>query len=178
MDYYFFEQINNLAHQWDWLDAFMRLCSSYGYLLILLAVMGLFFTKKRSWGWIGVFSLLAALGLNYIIKTLVDRPQPFTAHDVTLVIEKSVSPSFPSDQAVVMGTCAVLFFFVYRKLGWAALLLALLVLFSRIYVGHHYPSDVVTGALLGGVITGIAGKLWGNRRRRSRFTPSYTRHFP
>ncbi|MDQ0297791.1 membrane-associated phospholipid phosphatase [Salibacterium salarium] len=178
MDLFLFEQINQLAGNWNWLDAMMRFLSSAGYIIVILIIISLLFTKKRSWGFIGVVSLLVSLGINYIVKTAVSRPQPFSTHDVTLLIERSTSPSFPSDQAVIMGVCSVILFFVHRKLGVTAFVLALFVIFSRVFVGHHYPMDVLAGLLVGFVVTACISKVWNRRERRSRFTPSYTRHFP
>ncbi|RSL30320.1 phosphatase PAP2 family protein [Salibacterium salarium] len=178
MDLFLLEQINKRAHQFDWLDAVMRFLSSFGYIAAILVILGLLFTKKRSFGVIGVVSLLLGLGINYIVKIIVDRPQPFITHDVTLLMERTASPTFPSDQAVIVGGSAVILFFVHRKLGVAASILAFLVVFSRIFVGHHYPTDVVAGVLVGSIIAGTALKWWSKRQRRSRFTPSSARHFP
>ncbi|MGY4688373.1 phosphatase PAP2 family protein [Salibacterium sp. K-3] len=178
MDVALFEQINGAAGRWDWLDLLMTVLSSYGFILAFVIIVLLLFTQKRGPAWLSLLSLAAALGLNYLIKMLVNRPQPFVTRDASVLMEQSASPSFPSDQAVIMGVCLALFFCIGRQAGWMALFPVLLVLVSRVYTGHHYPLDVLSGALLGALVMGTAVWIRKKRSRRSRFTPSYSRHFP
>ena len=87
-----------------------------------------------------------------VIKPWINRIRPcFVVEGVRLLIEQSGSPSFPSSHAANMAAMAVLFSVKYRKFAALFIAIALMVSYSRIYVGVHYPSD-----LLGGWMVGIA----------------------
>jgi len=107
------------------------------------------------WGGAGA---LAALGVGQLIGHLVDRARPYavipTAH---VLIDRTADFSFPSDHATAVGAVAAGLWLANRRLGVVAGLLALLMAFSRVYVGAHYPGDVVGGLLLG---AGTVVVLW------------------
>jgi len=89
-----------------------------------------------------VLSTLLAVGLQLVVM----RPRPA---DVRVVLSAPAFPSFPSGHAAAVFGGAVLVFFVWRRAGAAALLGAFLVALSRLYLGQHYPSDLLGGAVLG-----------------------------
>jgi undecaprenyl-diphosphatase len=97
--------------------------------------------------------------VNQPITHLVDRTRPYLAHPAHshLLIARSADPSFPSDHAT--GGLALAFgVWLYdRAIGSALLVVAALLSFSRVYVGTHYPGDVVAGALVG---VAVAGALY------------------
>jgi undecaprenyl-diphosphatase len=87
---------------------------------------------------------------NYVFKQAFIRPRPCIAlEDVRLLVGCTDSPSFPSNHAVNAGVLATLVMLYLPRFGLPALALALLVGYSRIYVGVHYPLDVLGGGLLG-----------------------------
>jgi membrane-associated phospholipid phosphatase len=77
------------------------------------------------------------------------RPRPYLAHQVSLLISPTADTSFPSDHATLGFAVAVLVWRYNRRTGAALLLLALVLALARIFVGAHYPSDVLGGAVLG-----------------------------
>jgi membrane-associated phospholipid phosphatase len=94
----------------------------------------------------GVFlANLATSALN----ALFPRPRPFHVHDVNLLFYQPTDPSFPSNPAVVGFALALGVWFLNRRLGALAFLLAAIFAVSRIYVGVAYPSDVLAGAIVG-----------------------------
>jgi undecaprenyl-diphosphatase len=101
----------------------------------------------------------AALGLLLAqpIAHLVDRPRPFMAGHAHLLIARSHDPSFPSDHATGAFALAFGVWLYDRTLGGVLLVLAALLSFARVYVGTHYPGDVIAGAVLG---AGVAGALY------------------
>lgn len=99
-------------------------------------------------------ALFVGLCLTLLFQFLALRPRPT---EVRLLLPTPNFPSFPSGHAVAAFATATVLALAYRRprVGLAALMGATLIAISRIYLGHHYPSDVVAGALLGGA-TGAA----------------------
>ncbi len=85
-----------------------------------------------------------------VIKPWVNRLRPcFALDNVRLLIDQSRSPSFPSSHAANNAAMASLFSARYRRYTPIFISIALLVSYSRIYVGVHYPSDVLGGLMVG-----------------------------
>ncbi len=96
--------------------------------------------------------LAAALAwlANMPIRAIVERPRPFREHDgLEVLLPGTTGYSFVSDHTSVAMALAVGIFMASRRYGLAALALALLEALSRMYLGVHYPSDVVGGIALG-----------------------------
>jgi undecaprenyl-diphosphatase len=148
-------------------------------------------SERRNGAVLATASAALALLINQPIAHLVDRTRPFLAHPshAHLLISQSHDPSFPSDHAT--GAFALAFgIWIYdRTIGAFILVLAAIVAFARVYVGTHYPGDVVGGALIGIAVASalyligptrrlleavarIAGGVWDRVLRR--FTPTRT----
>ncbi|MBN2030513.1 phosphatase PAP2 family protein [bacterium] len=85
-----------------------------------------------------------------VIKPWINRLRPcFALENVRLLIAQSSSPSFPSSHAANNAAMAALFSIRYKRYTALFISIALLVSYSRIYVGVHYPSDVLGGILIG-----------------------------
>ena len=73
--------------------------------------------------------------------------------------------SFPSDHAVLFFALAAGFFFVSRRIGWVALIyVSLFIALPRMYLGIHYPSDILVGAALGASISVLGNTYFGRGR--------------
>ncbi|MDI1290562.1 MAG: phosphatase PAP2 family protein, partial [bacterium] len=103
-------------------------------------------------------SVVVAYAVNQPIAHLFDEARPFVTHpDANVLITRTTDPSFPSDHAVIAGAACVGLWLVSRRLGVLTGAVALLLALSRVYVGVHYPADVVVGLAEGGA---IAALLW------------------
>lgn len=133
--------------------AFYTSLGNAGMLFIVLALLMLCFQKTRK---TGITALLAlAVGFvctNLILKHLVARPRPWLdVAGLIPLIDESDPNSFPSGHT----TCAFAFASALwntapRKwMKWAVLIAAILMGYSRLHVGVHYPSDVIVGGLIG-----------------------------
>lgn len=122
---------------------------------VLLAISLLVFGQKR--GRIAVLLLVLGITLsdqvcNNLLKPLVGRVRPCNVLDnVHLLANCTRSFSFPSSHATNIFTGTILLSFVYPRLRIALIGVAVLVAYSRVYVGVHYPFDVVAGTMLGAV---------------------------
>ena len=97
--------------------------------------------------------LAAAFILGLIAAALHPEQRPFTAHpNVHELIKHSPGQSFPSDHATAAFAIALAVLFFYsRRWGIALLALALLIAFARVYVGVHYPGDVLGSLVVAGL---------------------------
>jgi undecaprenyl-diphosphatase len=94
--------------------------------------------------------LLADALSTYAVKYPVWRPRPCTVLEgVRLLVGCINSPSFPSNHVVNASALATLVALAVRPLLIPTLILAMLVAYSRVYVGVHYPLDALSGAALG-----------------------------
>ena len=104
---------------------------------------------------IGIMSAVALLGSliinNNLIKNIVQRPRPFvTFTDLQILIPTPSEFSFPSGHTSSSFAAASVFYkHLPKKLGIPAIVLAGLIGVSRLYVGVHYPTDVIAGCFMG-----------------------------
>ena len=145
--------IYNLSHQSQILDNIMVFITNYVIsltilLTFILAIKGKIAEKKAL--------LLIILGIPISILLIqgihlfISEPRPFVTFNFTPLANNYAGSSFPSRHATIMAVIA--FAYSYFKSKWAAFFLILMILvgISRIYVGVHYPLDII-----GGFITGI-----------------------
>ncbi len=132
-----------------------------GIFWIALAVVLACIPKTRKAGFtMGLAMLFGMLVGNMLLKNLVARVRPYDVElGVTLLIDKLSSFSFPSGHTLSSFAAATALFCRHRKGGIAALVLAALIAFSRLYLFVHYPTDVLGGALLGVACALVAAKL-------------------
>ncbi|MCK4428049.1 MAG: phosphatase PAP2 family protein [candidate division Zixibacteria bacterium] len=119
----------------------------------LMAVLLLIFGKKK--GRIAVLLLVLGITLsdqvcNNLLKPLIQRIRPCNVlENIHLLVNCTKAYSFPSSHAMNIFTGATLLSFSYRKIKVILFIIAILVSYSRIYVGVHYPFDVLAGVILG-----------------------------
>jgi undecaprenyl-diphosphatase len=95
-----------------------------------------------------------ALLVNIPIRGVVERPRPFAEHDgLEVLVRGKPDFSFVSDHATMAMAVGVGLFIAHRKLGLAGIALAFLEGFCRVYLGVHYPTDVIGGFALGTAVT-------------------------
>jgi len=156
------------------LDRVMQFITSLGdagFLAILVCIVLLCIKKYRRAGAAASLSLiLDFVAVNLVLKNLVARTRPYDMLENLLLITKRPSDwSFPSGHAgACFAVASVLFFCLPRRFGIPALVLAALISFSRLYVGAHYPTDVLGGMMIGCITGWIAyGLLWKKQKDKT-----------
>ena len=119
--------------------------------LVILFVVALWFTVDSRLAHKVFFVTICSMGLNGIVKNIAQVPRPF--HKGVLPVRKETATgfSFPSGHTQNFSTWSTLFAIKFKK-KWLTILVATfiaLVAFSRLYLGVHYPSDVLVGVALG-----------------------------
>lgn len=142
--------------RFEWLNKAMILytkAGNSGLLWIFISVFLLCFKKTRRAGILALLAMLLGLCLNnFLLKTIFARPRPWlTVPELLPLIEPPDPHSFPSGHTCAAFAAAGVWFHTFSK-RWeriAALFAAILMGFSRLYVGVHYPSDVLAGVCTG-----------------------------
>lgn len=144
------------------LDAVMPIVTFFGedgIFWIVVTLLMLVFKKTRKTGFVMALSLIFGLIVgNLTLKPLVARPRPYTVDTgVAMLIDGLSDYSFPSGHTLCcFETSVSLLLCGYKKWGSAALALAFVVAFSRVYLYVHYPTDVIVGAILGTLFAFLA----------------------
>ncbi|MFC5700278.1 undecaprenyl-diphosphatase [Cohnella faecalis] len=155
-----FRLLNDLAGRYDWIDDFMEFCAQ-DIVWIMLAVMALLWLSGKTANqklvfYSGLSAAVALIVASFLLSPGINHPRPFVGHTVHQLIPHAPDPSFPSDHATLAFSLAFGVWFANRRLLGAHLfLLALLTGVARVYVGVHYPADIL-GAMVLSLITCFA----------------------
>lgn len=141
-----FTVINGLAGNYLILDNFFILITKFGIPLIFVLIL---LTRNEKIITQTMLACILALAIDQMINFLVFRPRPFTVMKVKLLISHFANNSFPSTHTIMSFASAATLFFNSHKLGKHALFIAGFVGLSRVYIGVHYPTDVIAGIIIG-----------------------------
>ena len=163
MDNSLFRTINRLADRTGWAHGPFKANAGYGIVLFAVLLLIAYLDGRHHADLTAVagsvwaaLAALVALGIGQIIGGAVDRARPYeTMSNVHVLVDKTTDFSFPSDHATVAGAVAVGLLFANRRWGIVAAVLAVLMAFTRVYVGAHYPADVLAGLALGGLVAAL-----------------------
>lgn len=132
-----------------------------GWFWVFVSIILIFWKKYRK---IGMASSLALMGSfilnNLILKNAVGRIRPYEViPDLVLIGNKAWDASFPSGHSGCSFAAATVFFLMFpKKIGIPAIILAAIIAFSRLYIGIHYPTDVLVGTL-DGILLGMGSVM-------------------
>lgn len=164
--------INGLAKDAPhWFDRVMGYVGEYGLLFaLILAVVWCWWSVRRRGAedaassvaalvWAPLAAAVAVL-VNVPIRGFVERPRPFNQHQgLEVLVSGKTDYSFVSDHATIAMALGVGLFVANRKFGLVGIGLALLEGFCRVYMGVHYPTDVVGGFALGTAVALLLSPL-------------------
>ena len=153
--------INDLAGKVPIIDRFMRLMGNDYFILVCMAlvVFALWFSgrdpehreRNQRAVWCALIGAGFACAIVAICNAFYDRPRPFEMYpgEVELLFYRPTDPSFPSNIAATAFAFTSGIWLGNRRVGWLLLLPAFLVGFARVFIGVHYPFDILGGALIG-----------------------------
>lgn len=155
MEIALFNALHDLAGQSKFLDLLGIFLADYlGYFLIVALVILLFFEKnwrERFYNFsLLILSFLLSWGLiTEIIHFIYNRPRPFLALNFSPLINHAASPSFPSGHAAAFFAIAFAVYFINKRWSIWFLVAAVIMGLARIFVGVHWPLDIIGGAVAG-----------------------------
>ncbi|MFE2853567.1 phosphatase PAP2 family protein [Streptomyces lavendulae] len=166
--------ITDIAHRTpSWLNDAIAAWSLYGLSLFAVLMVAAWWGARRTGSPSAVTALavplitLAGFGVDLLLKLVFREDRPCQSLHVS-VLESCPAPgdwSFPSNHAAIAAAAAVALLFVSRSLGSVAVVAAVLMAASRVWVGVHYPHDVLAGLLVGALVAAVCGRAV--RRRQS-----------
>lgn len=140
----------------------ISLLGSYlGFIILLLA----FFLLNKKFSYVFGICFLSGVGLNYLLKTIIARPRPYVSHPEIQNLTDTLGNSMPSSHALcVVVLSAFLCYYVFKNTKsplWrsitvsASVVMIALTWTSRLYLGMHYLTDILVGAIIGVVISAL-----------------------
>lgn len=166
MEIQILQWVDATFHSQAWLNYIMKYITyigEFGAGAIVCALVLLIFKKTR-WAGVAVGCALVfdVLIVNVILKLTVNRARPWTEYEPLIDFYKAfgvrqpTDSSFPSGHSAALFAAAVALTFRYKLKALPAIIIALLVALSRIYLCLHYPTDVLGGIVIGSAC-GVAG---------------------
>ena len=149
---YFFRLINDLGKQYPQFNPSFVFIAEYMVYFLALSVVFFWFSRNAN-----NRMMVICAGSTFVVAEVTGKIagsihtnyQPFAElPNVNQLIEKAVDNSFPSDHTILFFSFCMTFWLFKKGSGFLWLLLALTVGVSRIWVGVHYPADVVVGAVI------------------------------
>lgn len=158
IDWLIFEKINSLAGQFAWLDTFsIFLAEKLIYFLFFFVFCYFFFLWQREKRRARQFclSLIFILGLTIIVNLFFNlfyfRPRPYLVYSAVKKLTHFsgvLKSSFPSSHTSLVFALSFAILLTDKKLGWFFLVLAFLIGLGRIFIGVHWPSDILASIFI------------------------------
>lgn len=159
------------AHlQSGFMDKFMPFITKFGdhgtFWMIVAAVLFIFPKTRKTGLGMAIAMMIGLLVCNVTLKPLVGRIRPYDLQaefgiTIQLLGERMHDFSFPSGHTIASFEAAVVMLKNSKKLGIPAMILAVLITFSRLYLYVHYPTDVIASIILGTLFALIGNALAG-----------------
>lgn len=148
----------------DYVMIFFTLLGNSLVIIMLTAVILYLYSKVSFKSNFILFLLIIIVGgiLTHVLKIAIDRPRPpKELADVNILLTPLYEKSFPSGHAQIAFTTMTYLVKKIKKMAILLITVAMLIGLSRIYVGVHYPTDVLFGSIIGLFVALIGLKIFG-----------------
>lgn len=171
-----FRMVNDIGKEHTYLNSVFSFIAEYLVIFLALSILFIWFSRNkenRKMIICATITFICSIILGKILGLFYSNYQPFVElSDVNLLIEKEVDNSFPSDHTILFFSYCFSFWLFKRGIWILSLLVATLVGISRIWVGVHYPFDVLTSIIISFTIASLIysivrdrGSGFSSRRR-------------
>ncbi|OGG08711.1 hypothetical protein A2154_01235 [Candidatus Gottesmanbacteria bacterium RBG_16_43_7] len=168
IDSVIFHAVNRLPHTPITDILALTLSGSGTYGLLFVGAAAILFLLEEERDHLFMFPLTASIMVTYVVIELLAKPffsrlRPVYTQLATIQVQYpwgNESYSFPSGHAAFAFALLAILVPRFRKYTWFFMVMAVLISFTRIYLGRHFPSDVVVGAIMGYCIGAGIRKLW------------------
>jgi undecaprenyl-diphosphatase len=166
VDYRVFRAIDSFSRQHAWLAHGANRVETVGVVIYAVALVVLWLAAdpggERTFkvaALAGAVSAGLALLVNRLVASAWERPRPYEAHPGVYHLTSSHDPSFPSDHASAAFAIAVAIVLIAGRIGWLFLAAATVIALGRLFIGAHYPGDVLAGAAIGTAVALLVATL-------------------
>ena len=156
-----FKLINQFSGRCSPIDLLMILISNKIRYVFIFVLIFLWF-RNDSYKKVSC-NAVKSMGITWFIHTLIKlfyfKPRPFVKHRVGILIPSKMDSTFPSKHTLLVFAISTSIFLYDRILGSIMWILSVLTGFSRIWVGHHYPSDIIGSAFIASMTSIMLEKI-------------------
>ena len=158
--------IHQNLHGLHWVNVLMSLITNLGEMGIAAIIAGVVLLCIKKTRWVGVAVVIALIldfvVVNLILKNAFNRPRPWLEYGELSAFYESINlivptdASFPSGHSAISMAGAIAIVLGFGKKGVVAVVIAVIIALTRLFLCVHYPTDVLAGVIVGG-LCGVAG---------------------
>ncbi|HKC77285.1 MAG TPA: phosphatase PAP2 family protein [Gaiellaceae bacterium] len=166
MDWRIYKAIYDVSLDHHWVGSLFHGIEQASIPVMVVITAALWFLSRpggdRKWK-LACGSGFAAAALSYAVAFVIhhayDRPRPYVTHHISHPWSNTTDASFPSDHTTVSFAIAFAVLAFDVAAGWIFLVIAAIIGIGRLFIGAHYPSDILVGIVVGLLAAGVVVRL-------------------